>query len=298
MLRIIQIGALLLVAIIIGEIAIWSYHKGRVWWLAPISAIIAYISVLSGTFYKDREIWLYKVALFLWNTFLAQSITASITFCVLCVVVAAGAIWLYKTWPKPQNQLLVQIYEGSPVFGKYKVGAEVGIHAFTTGFRKTERVGEEGVARFELEHMGPIGLTVTLSHHGKLQTGGIPGIIVTSLPHLVSVDISDIPENGWRDVKTAAAAPVLSIERSIRQAVPAEVATEVGSARFRPDNAPYGVPAAEIIINRPGYILGYDPSIRIPRWVVLRLHPILTSQWKNKLPELVTTLAADMIMAT
>ena len=268
MLGIIQAGALILIGAIIGEIAVWSYHKGRVWWVAALSAVIAYTTVLSGFFFKDEKIWLYKVALLLWNTFLAQPVTASITFGILCMVAVGGAIWLYKTWPKSKNRLLVQVYEGSPVPGNYKIGAEVDIHALITGLKDKGLVGDDGVAVFELKHMGPIALTVTLARHGKLQTGGIPGVNVESLPRLVPIDILDIPGNGWLD---AEAAPVLSVGSSVRQALPAAAATEVGKDRFKADNAPYGIPAAEIIINRPGYILGYDPNFRIPRWVAYRL---------------------------
>lgn len=83
MLMFLQIGALILVGVIIAEFTIWSWQNRNIWWLVPIPAIIAYLSLLSRFLFKDEDLWVYKVSEFLWNIFLARLTVVALTFGIL-----------------------------------------------------------------------------------------------------------------------------------------------------------------------------------------------------------------------
>lgn len=98
MVMFLQIGALILVGVIIAEFTIWSWQNRNIWWLVPIPAIIAYLSLLSRLFLRKPDRWLFKVATLLWNTFLGKLLPASLTFGFLLVGTVVGAWGLYSTW--------------------------------------------------------------------------------------------------------------------------------------------------------------------------------------------------------
>lgn len=266
---IIKIGILILIGIGIAEFSIWSWQKGNTWWLAPASAIVAYISFLSGLYFKDKDVWLTKLAVLVWNTISDKVVHTTIIFVVLLAAVTGGGWLLYQNWPKLQNYLRVQVFEGSPVPGNFMIGADVTIHTFWDAENITEKVDDFGIAAFELGNTGSVALAVSVVRRGTLQVGGVPGFTIRALPHLQSINIGDIPRDGWKDAADVSSTPTLSMEHTLKSVleIPIEQGKQIGDPSFQADNAPWGVPAAEIIINRRGYVLGYDPKNRIPRWV-------------------------------
>jgi|LGVF01.1.fsa_nt_gb endonuclease G len=264
-----KIGILILIGIGIAEFSIWSWQKGNIWWLAPASAIVTYISFLSGLYFKDKDVWLTKPAVFVWNVILAKAVYTTIIFVLLLAAVTGGGWLLYKNWPQLQNFLRVQAFKGSPIPDNFMVGADVTIHTFWDEAKSTKKVDDFGIAEFELSNTGSVALTVSVVRRGTLQIGGVPGFTIRALPHLQPVNISDIPSDGWKDATDASPTPSLSmahVPKSVLE-TPIEQGKQLGDPSFQADNAPWGVPAAEIIINRRGYVFGYDPKNRIPRWV-------------------------------
>ena len=170
-----------------------------------------------------------------------------------------------------RDDLIVQVYQRSPSPGQFVVGANVTLNVMLESLTSEAKVDDDGHARFKLQNPGPVALKVTVNRQNRLRTAALPGVNVPYLPYVIPVDIAIIPSDGW-----VAAGEVTPQVLSVGSGSHAAIVTPsrgviLGNERYAAENAPWGVPDAEVAIHRVGYSLGYDPKDRIPRWVSYRL---------------------------
>jgi endonuclease G len=269
LLKLIQILVLVLIGVCVVEGAFLAVLTEKKWLILPISAALGYISFLSGLFLKNKELWLSKSAAFIWSNFLKSKIRSLVLLAFIFVISMYGFFIVYNKWPTNQHLLKVQVFEGSPVVGKYKVGADVTIYNHTENVKDiTKTVDKNGIAEFELEVPCDIHMQVTVFRDGRFQMGGIPGFTLTKQVGFFPINISEIPSNGWIEAPLVSTQPVLALKTDALNP------KLKGNENLRIDNAPWGIPAkgkSDIIINRQGYILGFDRTKKVPRWVSYKM---------------------------
>jgi len=269
MLKILQISLLILIGIGIVFFSAWRYFRGGSWWIAVLTALFVYAAVLSGILWGDSTAWHKKVFRFFVDSIISTEPRAIISlFVVLAGIVFLG-ILMVKAW-KGTDYLEVRVYDNYDSPEHFCTGARVTIFTRTSGLTYNEIVGKDGAAVFK-----SLKVPTTMTYQVELSKEDPPFRIsnngeIMDLPKLIPIDISDtnnrrelLPEIFLRLEKQAIKRPRGYLAGVI----------EKGDINLQIANAPWGVPTADIIINRLGYTLGFNLETKLPRWVAYAIGP-------------------------
>jgi endonuclease G len=94
---------------------------------------------------------------------------------------------------------------------------------------------------------------------------------IDRLPDHLAIDAKAIPPEKREPLSLLATeSSVASLPRPSNYLVNVD---ERGDETLQAGNAPWGVPSADLILNRLGYVLGYDLRRHMPRWVAYSIGP-------------------------
>ena len=271
MLKGLQISFLLLLAAAIAAFSAWRYFHGGAWWLAAIGALIAYAALLSGFFLGSREAWHGRAIRIVFDVALSSTLRTTVSL----MLVAGITVWLcilaWKARPADTNYYEVRVYNQLDLPANYQVGANVILHTRTDGLTHEETVGDDGAAVFR-SVLAPTTLVFQLEvlrASPPFLTAGSQTI--DQLPDQLVIDTAAIPPEKRQPLSRLVMEPTIeSLPRPAKYLVDID---ERGDEALQTGNAPWGVPRADVIINRLGYVLGYDLERRTPRWVAYSIGP-------------------------
>jgi endonuclease G len=178
----------------------------------------------------------------------------------------------------------VQVYEKSRT--KPLNGAFITLKDLMSGSNQQRQTEDSGLAGFSVEDKRLWQLSLMIKRDEKWNTTVLSADQNINLPYLRSIDISQINSDEWASVETASTnnpPQRLSLkfadygfehkidfsnlfENKIGFSTinwPGSIFDKLKSERR---HLPWGTPAADKIIYRKGYILGYDSKKRIPKW--------------------------------
>ena len=271
MLKRLQYLFLLLLAVAVAAFATWRYFEGGAWWLAAIVALGAYAAVLSGFLLGSKEAWHGSVIRFVFDVALSNKLRASIS-----VVLAGGAaavlcVLAYWARPADTDYYEVRVYEQVDLPTNYHVGARVVLHSRTDGLTHERVVDDNGGALFR-----SISVPTTVVFQVTVMTADPPFVTggsdtIDRLPDHLAIDTAIIPIKKRLPILSDISETAIDVKP--RPAKYLANLDERGDKALQPNNAPWGVPHADIILNRLGYVLGYDLARRMPRWVAYAIGP-------------------------
>ncbi len=174
----------------------------------------------------------------------------------------------------PTDYLAVQVYRKSAVASHFAIGTRVIVHTVVDGVTRTRKIEESGFARFS-DIIVPTGVSVQLKEQrDRVEWAWGPvAFDVNELPKTLSYDLSKVPEDEWSRIAIPSASIAATIGSPRATSKTTAAGKEIGDQSLQRINAPWGIPSAELIINRYAYILGVDPQKRIPRWVAYSFAP-------------------------
>src|SRR5262245_34635660 len=274
MLKRLQISFLLILAIAIGSFSVWRYFRGGAWWLAAGVALVGYASLLSAFFMGNREAWHSKVIRLVFDSALSTSLRAFLSLIILTSLTAVLSVLAYRARPVDTNYYEVRVYDQVDLPGRYQVGAVVVLHTRTNGLTYRESVSPDGGAVF-----GSLPVPTTLAYQVEVSSATPPFLIggsntIDRLPNHLAIDTSMIPPDKRVPLSPLAYEQVTSIPRPHDYLANAN---ELGDKSLQSSSAPWGVPKADVIVNRLGYVLGYDLARRMPKWVAYSIGPTTES---------------------
>jgi endonuclease G, mitochondrial len=173
---------------------------------------------------------------------------------------------------------VVEVYEQSRT--KPLKGAFVTLKDLISDSKQQRQTEDSGLARFKVEDNRLWQLSLMIKRGDKWNTAVLSVDQNINLPYARSIDISEIKSEEWAAVETISIADPL--QRFLKFAdYGFETKTDLlnlnwplsisGDLRLASRHLPWGIPKADKIIYRSGYILGYDSKKRIPRWTAYRM---------------------------
>ena len=265
MLKGLQISFLLLLAIAIAAFSGWRYFRGGAWWLAAIAALIGYAALLSGFFLGSREAWHGRAIRIVFDVALSSALRATVSLLLLLGVTVLLCTLAYRARPADTGYYEVRVYDQVDLPANYQVGANMILHTRTDGLTHRETVGDDGAAVFR-----SVPAPTTLAYQLEVLSANPPFVTggshkIDQLPDQLAIDTTAIPPEKRQPLSPLVTE--LAIESLPRPANYLLNVNERGDETLQVGNAPWGVPRADLILNRLGYVLGYDPERRMPRWV-------------------------------
>jgi hypothetical protein len=279
-----QVTVIVLIGFIVVEGSFWIALTQDKFWVIPGTAIITYISILSGLFFGKDDSWVRATSLFLYLMLLSTFKRAGYTFLVLVISSTLIGIQVWRLWSEQKAEqevkekepnFLVELYSGSrtnPVQNAF-----VTLRDLLSKWEETKPLEENGLAFFRVKDGRMCQLTITMERGGNSSAAKLAVDQNISLPYLKSVNINEIRTDDWlalhTDTKDPSSTTTIRSE-SVSQIQTLEVSSsqKYGDFSMASNHLPWGEPNAEIIIYRKGYVLGYDPARRIPRWTAYRLN--------------------------
>jgi endonuclease G len=272
LLKLLQVSVLLALgfAVFLGGI-VASVAIGETWW-PGIAAAVAYLGLISLVFLGDRDAWIIRTVRVAWSMLASTVRRAGATLVLLGVVI--GVLTPVLPWP-PDNVIIVLVYEDAPLPGKYKEGAEIEIRRYAATDASDDEIekgttDEEGTARIAMSQAGLMRLIISLEQRGRKRTGAIVPFEVKTFPHSIPIDVALISEQSWID--HGAEAPVEALLRPRSAALERSFSiTAIPEIRGSPADIarhlPFGILGAPVLVAHEDYAMGYDPDLRIARWV-------------------------------
>ena len=273
MLTFFQISFLIVLAAAVGCFSAWRYFSGGVWWLAVVVALLAYVGVLSGFFLGSSDAWHKKGIQLVFDFALSSQLRAALSLVLLIGITGYLGVLAYNARPADTAYYEVRVYKNVDLPDRYHVGAKVTVHSRTDGLTHLETVGDDGAAVFR-SLVVPTTLTYQLEvtqATPPFMTGGNDEI--SRLPRQLAIDTATITDEKRLPVSPVFAEPTLAaIPRPANYLVDVD---ERGDAILQVGNAPWGVPRADLILNRLGYVLGYDLKQRLLSWIAYSIGPTI-----------------------
>lgn len=265
MLTFLQISFLIVLAIAIGCFSAWRYFSGGAWWLAVVVALLTYIGVLSGFFLGSPNAWHKKGIQLVFDFALSSQTRAALSLILLIGIMGYLAVLAFNALPADTDYYEVRVYKNVDLPNNYHVGAKVTLHSRTDGLTHVETVADDGGAVFR-----SLAIPTTLTYQLEVTTATPPFMTggndeIACLPRQLALDTATIPNE-----KRLPVSPMIAESTSASIPRPTNYLVDVderGDSILQVGNAPWGVPRADLILNRLGYVLGYDLKQRLPRWV-------------------------------
>lgn len=270
-----QISCFIVLAMAMVAFSVWRYFAGGTWWLAAVTALLAYVAMLSSIFLGSADAWHKKAVAVVFKYALSSTARAGLSLSVLSVLTVGLSVLAYHALPYDTNYYEVRVFKQVDLPANYHVGASVILHTRSDGETHKATVAEDGAAVFR-QVPAPTTLTyqVEISRAGQQQlTGGSKK--VSSLPDKLDINTAAIADENWQRLSPT----VEVVSPTVRPAGYLANVIERGDKSLQSINAPWGVPLADRIQNRLGYVLGYDLQKRMPAWVAYSV-----SASKKRLP--------------
>jgi endonuclease G len=267
-----KISSLFLLLFIVALCSLWLNNIGNKWWYPPIIAACAALSIISSLFLGDSDSIARNIAQGVEKFLFATEFRALVSLGAL-LVVSIGVTWLvWRSWPADKEYLAIQVYRKSPVQGNYAVGTVVFVHSVTDGITRQDTVGETGFAKITGVPI-PTSAAIQMNEaRNNIQwTWGTAAFDIKELPMTRSYNLTEVPLENWTQLATPSI-NILSTVNPAQKLMNRQAAFMKGDASFQKDNAPWGLPDADLVINRYSYILGLTPQ-RLPRWVAYAYTP-------------------------
>ena len=181
--------------------------------------------------------------------------------------------------PRPVDpNFVVEVYEGSRI--KRRKGVFVTLKNLITDAAQQRQTEESGLARFSIEDRSLCQVSLMTMRDQDWVTTILPADQNFALPYLKSVDISQIPSREWEIVgvstdawgQTSLDFAQAGFQNKVDLTSIFWPNKTFGDAKLKDEHLPWGVPKAERILFRTGYILGYDPKKLIPKWMAYRIN--------------------------
>jgi len=181
------------------------------------------------------------------------------------------------TLPKPSNpNFVVEVYEGSRT--NLRKGVFVTLKNLVDDDTQQQQTEASGLARFHVEDGSLCQVSLMTERARQLMTTILAADHNFRLPYVKSVDISQIPSEQWALAKPSSTTPWFTDFAGVATQSKTDLINSlwpfstIGNTAFKTEHLPWGVPKAEKIIFRRGYVLGYDSKKLIPKWVAYRIN--------------------------
>jgi endonuclease G len=187
-------------------------------------------------------------------------------------VTAAIVAWILiaKYWAG-KSTYVVQVFEEQN--GPAVPNVKVRVKSLVTEELDTQTSDAEGLTRFRLRNGSILALGLEYPRNGRCIGAKLPAFAAPKLPAVTPVYLDAIPvrlqgacgEAGSSNIETVA----------VRAGVPnpaISIGKTTGDQSFLRYHLPWGVPAAPVVISRRGYAVGFDPAIKLARWVGYRVN--------------------------
>lgn len=270
-LKILQISFIISFATAVGAFSVWRYYHGHVWWLIVIVSLIGFVALLSGYFWGSRDAWQNKVIKLIFEIGLSSITRALISNFIVIVVTIMLIYFAINAKPDISEYYEVRVFNGVDVPINYQVGAKVTLHTRTDGITHQETIGKDGGAVFwKITHPTNYIFQIDVENtDSPFTTGGSD--IITDLPGLLKIDLSKIPVENRQSILNIRPEKIINIENRTSEYL--TNVDERGDIDLQKSNAPWGVPHARLIINRLGYVLGYNYERKMLSWVAYSVFP-------------------------
>jgi endonuclease G len=190
---------------------------------------------------------------------------------VILGITAYLGVLIYKDLPADTAYYEVRVYEKVDLPANYHVGAKVTVHSRTDGLTHLETVGDDGAAIFR-----SLKVPTTLTYQLEVISANPPFVTgdndkIDRLPGLLAIDVAAIPDEKRLPLEQKFIKPTIDvIPRPVNYLLDVD---ERGDKILQAGNAPWGVPRADLVLNRLGYVLGFDLERKLPRWVAYSIGP-------------------------
>ncbi len=262
--------ALAVFVLLVGVVSIWLSNVGQPWWLAPLGAMFAAVSLLSMLLLGDSNALFQRIAKRVDAFLFANATHSGITLTVLVAALIVAGWQAWETRPPTTDYLSVSVYREQPRDGMFAVGAQVILFSETEGASWRDNVDNNGLARFEgMVLPTNIRLQIDEVRAGRVMSWVPPRFVLATLPAPRDYDLAEVPATDWVDLGPVDGAAGSSFARAVENAPGPRVtgsARTVGDLSLQPLNAPWGLPSAPLVVNRNAYILGVDVARRLPLW--------------------------------
>ena len=254
--------------LLVGAVSLWMKNAGQPYWWTPLIAMIVAVGVLSSLLLGDKETIFRRVAAAAERTVFSDSRYAVVALLTLLAALSFAGWKAWTTLPAPTDYYSVSVYRGQPQPGQFTVGAEVVLFSDTDGASWIETVPESGTARIEGFTIPTTArINITEIQGGQKRSWASELIKIDKLPDGRDFDLARVPPNDWIS-QPGPPRTVLPVS------YPADWRSQagrdtmlIGDVALQRLNAPWGLPAAAVVVNRFSYILGVDPERRIPLWL-------------------------------
>jgi len=243
-------------------------------WLTPA---VAYVGLIWAALFGKAEGWQQKTFgwLLAWAFTSGRRAMLSVTIC--WAVAVAGGAWLYQIQHKPN--LSVQVYAKSPQ--RPITNAELTVRNLASKQDQVRVTDADGFAQFRIKQGQPYQCRLRIIEDVRSRS-------TTRKLSANELALSfDIEDSGLDWVEGMAGTPGVEFAQVRRE--PATAFTDVsrnppdsivaGTPAFIRKHLPWGTPYASIIVARRAFVVGFDPSRKIPRWVAFHVRPGVLPPW-------------------
>ena len=270
--KVLKLSSLVLLLGIVALCSLWLNNIGNKWWYSPLVASFAALGIFSSWFLGDKDSISKNIAQSIEKFLFASKNKAFLTLVILLLVFTSMALLAFRTWPANREYLAIQAYRKSAVKNNFAVGVIVFVHSVTDGITRQDTINENGFAKISGIPI-PTSAAIQLNEvrNGTLWTWGTSAFDIKELPLTRSFDLAEIPLDKWTQVATPSS-NILSTVNLEQKITKYQTVSMKGDISFQKDNAPWGLPEADLIINRYSYILGLTQQ-RTPKWVAYSYSP-------------------------
>lgn len=247
-------------------------------WLWPALAVAVPVGLpVLGFFFNEAVKRQIKIIV---DGLLSTRVSTTATFFILTLIQAGLIEETVRAWPLPSDYVSITVYHGKRLQGYFATGTQVLLHTDRNAITRERVVGNDGVARFDgiLQNTNAqIYIREIKDEHVRIW--GADSFTINTLPVGKHYDIAAVADKDWEIISPTPAStadPVSGVVHKVAYAWPSTKAPKsvktfkfevMGAEGLLDSNAPWGVPPAQITINRYAYVLGFDSESRSPKWV-------------------------------
>jgi endonuclease G, mitochondrial len=271
MLRTLQITALVLgaAAVILGAVAAPSHPLSV---FAPaVAAALAYFSFLWNVLRPNSAGFLQELFRLTFRFALGSTPRASLA----CLALTGACLITGLDLLRRQREANFAVYIVEE--GRGRAGVQVVVTDVLTNTRLGEQTTDaQGWARFRLSTVRHCQLALTRTINSATQLVLLAPQEIKDLPHVTKQDLAEIAADHWTTIETAAVGEEVSARASQirtvsrRELLHIRAGPILGDPVHLPTHLPWGAPAAPKLLSRKEYVVGFDPSIKLARWVAYR----------------------------
>jgi hypothetical protein len=182
-------------------------------------------------------------------------------------VILAVFVWVFfLRGAIGKSTYVVQVFDEEN--GATVPDVKVRLKSLVTEESDTRTTDAEGLTRFSMRNGSILALGLEYQQNGRCVGARLPAFAAPKLPAVTPVYLDSIPARLRGDCGETGASNVAAT--AVRSGVPGASLTGgriVGDQSFLRYHLPWGTPAAPLTVSRAGYVVGFDPGIKLARWV-------------------------------